>query len=97
MQVMLMRLMPKGEHVIVPKGTKFTGSGKLGLSDNLLALNQLLTSDSSLLIIGILLTISELEYRIVVSSANNKKSRSVDVFVISVIYKINSNGPNIDP
>ena len=31
MQVMLMRLMSKGEHVIVPKGTKFTGAGKLGL------------------------------------------------------------------
>ena len=29
---MLMRLMSKGEYVIVPKGTKFTGSGKLGLS-----------------------------------------------------------------
>ena len=32
MQVMLMRLMSKGEYVIVPKGTKFTGSGKLGLT-----------------------------------------------------------------
>ena len=31
MQVMLMRLMSKGEYVIVPKGTKFTGSDKLGL------------------------------------------------------------------
>ena len=36
MQVMLMRLMSKGEYVIVPKGTEFTGSGKLGLiMDNL--------------------------------------------------------------
>ena len=26
-----MRLMSKGEYVIVPKGTKFTGAGKLGL------------------------------------------------------------------
>ena len=26
-----MRLMSKGEYVIVPKGTKFTGLGKLGL------------------------------------------------------------------
>ena len=33
MQVMLMRLMSKGEYLIVPKGTKFTGSGKLGLRD----------------------------------------------------------------
>ena len=33
MQVMLMRLMSKGEYLIVPKGTKFTGSGKLGLTD----------------------------------------------------------------
>ena len=31
MQVMLMRLMSKGEYLIVPKGTKFTGPGKLGL------------------------------------------------------------------
>ena len=31
MQVMLMRLMSKGEYVIVPKGTKFMGAGKLGL------------------------------------------------------------------
>ena len=28
---MRMRLMSKGEYLIVPKGTKFTGSGKLGL------------------------------------------------------------------
>ena len=33
MQVMLMRLMSKGEYLIVPKGTKFTGSGKLGLTN----------------------------------------------------------------
>ena len=31
MQVMLMRLMSKIEYLIMPKGTKFTGSGKLGL------------------------------------------------------------------
>ena len=31
MQVMLVRLMSKGEYLIVPKGTKFTGPGKLGL------------------------------------------------------------------
>ena len=30
MQVMLMRLMSKGEYLIVPKGMKFTGAGKLG-------------------------------------------------------------------
>ena len=34
MQVMLMRLMSKGEYVIFPKGTKFTGSGKLGLKES---------------------------------------------------------------
>ena len=28
---MLMRLMSKGEYLIVPKGTKFKGAGKLGL------------------------------------------------------------------
>ena len=32
MQVLLMRLMSKGEYLIVPEGTKFTGSGKLGLN-----------------------------------------------------------------
>ena len=32
MKVMLMRLMSKGEYLIVPKGTKFTGVGKLGLN-----------------------------------------------------------------
>ena len=32
MQVMLRRLMSKGEYLIVPKGSKFAGSGKLGLS-----------------------------------------------------------------
>ena len=31
MQVMLMRLMSKGEYLIVPKGMKFMGLGKLGL------------------------------------------------------------------
>ena len=30
MQVMLVRLISKGKYLIVPKGTKFTGSGKLG-------------------------------------------------------------------
>ena len=35
MQVMLMSLMSKGEYLIVPKGTKFTGAGKLGLTFNL--------------------------------------------------------------
>ena len=34
MQVMLVRLMSKGEYLIVPKGTKFTGSGKLGLNES---------------------------------------------------------------
>ena len=39
MQVMLMRLMSKGEYLIVPKGTKFTGVGKLGLrGDNCMRL-----------------------------------------------------------
>ena len=31
MQVMLIRLMSKTEYLIMPKGTKFKGSGKLGL------------------------------------------------------------------
>ena len=33
---MLMRLMSKGEYLIVPKRTKFMGSGKLGLIVDLL-------------------------------------------------------------
>ena len=40
MQVMLMRLMSNGEYLIVPKGTKFTGSGKLGLKAYFLMLNR---------------------------------------------------------
>ena len=32
---MLVRLMSKGEYLIVPKETKFTGSGKLGLRKQL--------------------------------------------------------------
>ena len=36
MQVLLMRLMSKGEYLIVPKGTKFMGSGKLGLSKSVI-------------------------------------------------------------
>ena len=38
MQVMLMRLMSKGEYLIVPKGTKFTGLGKLGLTSSIIKL-----------------------------------------------------------
>ena len=41
MQVMLMRLMSKGEYLIVPKGTKFTGAGKLGLKGNEVAFLRL--------------------------------------------------------
>ena len=37
---MLMRLMSKGEYLIVPKGTKFTGSGKLGLNQTLSTLRK---------------------------------------------------------
>ena len=37
---MLMRLMSKGEYLIVPKGTKFTGAGKLGLKSALLFILQ---------------------------------------------------------
>ena len=37
---MLMRLMSKGEYLIVPKGTKFTGSSKLGLMLQLLLITQ---------------------------------------------------------
>ena len=41
MQVMLMRLMSKGEYVIVPKGTKFRGAGKLGLIASYSSINIL--------------------------------------------------------
>ena len=44
MQVMLMRLMSKGEYLIVPKGTKFTASGKLGLTHKRLQFQQTLSS-----------------------------------------------------
>ena len=38
---MLMRLMSKGEYLIVPKGIKFTGSGKLGLSIEKVAIENI--------------------------------------------------------
>ena len=47
MKVMLMKLMSKGEYVIVPKGTKFTGSGKLGLTFYLQVIAHFLYKDSS--------------------------------------------------
>ena len=43
-----MRLMSNGEYLIVPKGTKFKGSGKLGLRDKIWQQNRaefLLRSD----------------------------------------------------
>ena len=67
------------------------------LTDSLFALNQLLISDNSLLILFVSLQMSSLENRIVVSSAKSMKSKRVDVLVMSLIYKIKSNGPNIDP
>ena len=41
MQVMLMRLMSKGEYLIVPNGTKFKGLGKLGLSGSIAGVKNL--------------------------------------------------------
>ena len=40
MQVMLMRLMSKIEYLIVPKGTKFMGSGKLGLNGQVICIEK---------------------------------------------------------
>ena len=40
---MLMRLMSKGEYLIVPKGTKFTGSGKLGLNEFCLYITRVMS------------------------------------------------------
>ena len=44
MQVMLMRLMSKGEYLIVPKGTKFTGAGKLGLKGHWTSVTAIFSS-----------------------------------------------------
>ena len=41
MQVMIMRLMFKTEYLIAPKGTKFTGLGRLRLCDTGSELSQL--------------------------------------------------------
>ena len=38
---MLIRLMSKSEYIIVPKGMKFTGSGKLGLIVRLMGVGRL--------------------------------------------------------
>ena len=53
MQVMLMRLMSKGEYLIVPKGTKFKGSGKLGLNDtSFVIIAESLTYEKSVFLRG---------------------------------------------
>ena len=49
---------------------------------NLFALNQLVTSSNSLFTISILLLISLCEYKMVVSSANNIKSSTFEVYMI---------------
>ena len=41
-----MRLMSKGEYVIVPKGTKFRGAGKLGLKSDGKITFQFVTQES---------------------------------------------------
>ena len=66
----------------VPSTIKFV---LLALTESLFALNQLLTSSNSLLIKLIWLAIFLWEYKIVVSSANNIKSRTSEVLVISLI------------
>ena len=66
-------------------------------TDNLFALNQVVTSSNSLFTISILLLISLCEYKMVVSSANNMKSSTFEVYVISFTYNIKRRGPNIEP
>ena len=63
----------------------------------LLALKQLLISLNSLLIKFTLEEISGCEYNDVVSSANKIISSNEVVVVISFTYKINKNGPKLDP
>ena len=65
-------------------------------TDNLFALNQLVTSSNSLFINSILLLISLCEYKMVVSSANNIKSSTFEVYVISFTYYIKRRGPSIE-
>ena len=66
-------------------------------TDNLFALSQLVTSSNSLFINSILLLISLCEYKMVVSSANNIKSSTFEVYVISFTYNIKRRGPSIEP
>ena len=68
-----------------------------GFTDNLFALNQLVTSSNSLFINSILLLISLREYKMVVSSGNNIKSSTFEVYVISFTYNIKRRGPRIEP
>ena len=68
-------------------------------TDNLFALNQkIVTSSSSLFTISILRLISLCEYiKMVVSSANNIKSSTFEVYVISFTYNIKRRGRSIKP
>ena len=69
----------------------------VAFTDNLLALNQFVTSHNSLLTTSILLLIFLCEYKMVVSSANKMKSSTFDVYVISLTYNIKRSGPSIEP
>ena len=66
-------------------------------TDHLFTLNQLVTSSNSLFTISILLLTSLCEYKMVVSSANNVKSSTFEVYVISFTYNIKRRGPSIEP
>ena len=66
-------------------------------TDNLFALNQLVTSSNSLFINSILLMIFYCEYKMVVSSANNINSSTFEVYVILFTCNIKRRGPSIEP
>ena len=64
-----MRLMPKKEHLIVPKGTKFTWSGELGLRYNSVSLIEHLHM-SKISMINVALTVG---YMKILSISPQKK------------------------
>ena len=65
--------------------------------DSLLDLNQEANLHSSELIVDTSVSILLQEYNKLVSSANNIKCRTLEQFIMSLIYIMNKRGPSIEP
>ena len=79
---------------VVPIIMKFV---LLAFTDNLLVLNQFVTSFNSVFIKSTLLLIYLSEHKMVVSSAKSINWSIFDVFTISLMYSLNKSGPKIEP